>query len=296
MAELFNRESKVTVGTVGTGGITVHSQRAVRDGKRVNQGLDVAFSVATTLDRDPNTAELRIFNLKASNRGLLQELPEGSQVIIEAGYEGSLGQVFRGGLQIARSTREGPDWVTVIEAADGDKEVRSARINESFPAGTDVNTVLEKLGSKLGAGLGNAAKKLFSQASFVADGGNQGKSFINGTALTGSVADRFTELLDSVGFEWSVQNQQIQILQKDQPLDKEAVLLNRSTGLVGSPEVGSDGVAKFRSLMQAEIYPGRQVKIESQAIASGAFRCLTASYVGETNGPPWYVEGEGKRL
>ena len=289
MAQLFQRESKVQVGR-----LLVHSQLSVVDGKSVRQGLDVVFQVERSLQRSANTAKFDIYNLNPEHRAGLQQLDKTNEVSVEAGYAGSIGEIFRGKLSEARSMKNGPDWITSIESGDGEIALRSARINQSFPPGTTVETVMSTLIKKLGVGKGNALKQIARD--FIADGQKLGREFIEGTVVSGSVSDQMTSLLDSMGLEWSVQNGNLQVLEKGAALDRTAVVLNKSTGLVGSPEVGSDGVLKCTSLLQAEIYPGRKIKVESRSVPGSLFVVGKAKYTGDTSGQPWYVEVEAKRL
>lgn len=288
MARLFQREVKVQVGE-----LLIHSQLEVVEGKTVKQGLDVVFEAERSTQRSANTAKVVLFNLNPQHRAAVQQLEKDDEVSIEAGYAGSIGEIFRGNIRDGNSTRNGPDWATTVEAGDGEVALRSARINESFPAGTALETVMRRLTTKLGVGKGNSIEKL--ARSFVAQGRQLGNEFLEGTAVSGSVADQLTSMFDSVGLEWSVQNGAMQVLDKGGALDRTAVLLNKSTGLVGSPEVGKDGVLKVVALLQAEVFPGRKISVEAKGIGGSIFTVRRVKYTGDTAGQPWYVEIEAKR-
>ena len=64
---------------------------------------------------------------------------------------------------------------------------------------------------------------------------------------------------------------------------------------MGSPQVGNKGVVRFRSLMQADVFPGRKLRFDSRHV-TGDYRCEQVAYVGDTHGADWYCEGEAKAL
>lgn len=283
MTAQIRREARVTVG-----------------GEAVRQGLDVAFRVERTRTREPNKCELRIWNLNADHRGQLQRLGKTDQVVIEAGYAGSIGEIFRGTVREASSAKERVDWVSVIEASDGGEAVRSSRINQSFPPGTTVGRVIEAVATKLGVGVGNATRALLQGSQLRLGTKGLGREFTEGTIVSGSVADELTRLLASTGFEWSVQGEQLQVVEIGAALRKPPVrlaapgLISHGTGLVGSPEVGSNGVVRARALLNAELVPGRLVEIESRQVLQSTFGILRSDFLADTSGQDWYVDIECK--
>jgi hypothetical protein len=98
-----------------------------------------------------------------------------------------------------------------------------------------------------------------------------------------------------VGKAYSIQNGDLQITDIGKPVNLPAHLVSQANGLVGSPEMGRDdkGVpqVKFKSLLTAEIFPGRQVKLESEQV-NAYFRCTKVVYAGQSYGNDWYAEAE----
>lgn len=295
MSELLNRESRIIVGD-----IQIHSALELREGKAVRQGLDVAFSVERTRTREPNKAEITIWNLNGNNRARLQRLAKDARASVQAGYKGRIGEIFLGTIIDVRSTKERADWVTTIEAADGGRALRTARVNESFPAGTSVAKVLEKIAGRLGVGIGNASRAKLATAALRFGDRVASREFVQGTVASGSASDEFTRILSSCGLEWSVQGEEIQVLDRGGSLERPPVrlaapsILSDGTGLIGSPEVGKDGIVKARALLNPDIVPGRLVEIESREVLRSLFRVVRASYVGNTAGQDWYVDIEAK--
>ena len=198
--------------------------------------------------------------------------------------------IFDGDLRKAHSRREGPDVVTEVEAADGERAYRTARVNRSFGAGTSLGSVIQSIGRSLGVGVGNLAE-LATQAGFE----GLGQLFSEGTVTSGPAREEFSGLLDSAGIEWSIQDNTLQLLPRGQALAGTAVVLSSDTGLVESPSVDSEGVATAKMLMIPDVFPGRKVQIESEFVR-GLYRVTKAKFIGSTFGTEWFIEIEGKPI
>jgi hypothetical protein len=261
--------------------------------------LRAQFSVEKTSNRDPNKATVTIYNLSESNRKQLQTgadllaTPKTAwnwPLLIEAGYTGNRGQIFSGDVRFVSSRREGVDWVTTVEADDGGRDYSSARLNKAFGPGTTVASILNEAAKALGVGLGNSATK-FAGASF------RGKiwNFKKGVVLNGSVARILDKYVTSAGYSWSIQDGQLQVLGPDETLLDVEIVLNSSSGLIGTPEKGEKGIVRATSLIRPEIRPGRRIALASSA-ATGTYKALSTVHSGDTRGNDWYTEWEGKAL
>ncbi|MEI6806470.1 MAG: hypothetical protein WCK49_08200 [Myxococcaceae bacterium] len=67
-------------------------------------GLDISFFVEKTLTQEANTAEIKIYNLNAVNRKTLRD-QQHIPVLLKAGYENSVGLLFKGDLTQVFSQR-----------------------------------------------------------------------------------------------------------------------------------------------------------------------------------------------
>jgi hypothetical protein len=277
---------RVTVGT---------ALGALRAGLRVD-GHRVYFKVEKTLEPKPNTCEVRIWNLSATQRAQIEELEpkEGSTrgipVLIEAGYEETdASQIFLGDLRTAYSTRDGADWVTTIESGDGEHAQKNSRIVVTLGPKTNPETALRAIVRALGIGEGNLPSVVGKlRAAGVA------KLFDKRAVLYGSAADRLTNFCHSADLEWSIQDGALQILDKGKTLAAVAVRLTSETGLVESPTVDPKGVLSFKMLIQPAVRPGALLVVASSA-ASGNYRLTKGTWEGDTHDIPWYISGEAKR-
>jgi len=276
MPTLFERRAALVAGIGGGEAVRI-------------TGLDFEFRVVKNLRREPNTAEVKVYNLAESTRRSL-EAAEEQRIRLEAGYVEDAHTIFEGDLRKAWSTREGPDVVTTIEGGDGERGFRRARTNRSFGEGTSVRSVIEDVARGMGFGVGNLADQA-SGAGFE----GLGNQYVEGTVVSGSSREILTGLTRSVGLEWSVQDGNLQLLPFRTALRTTAVRLTTTTGLVGSPSIDSENVLTARALLLPGIFPGRKVSVEAEFV-SGFYRVTKASYVGSTFGNDWYVDIEGRSI
>jgi len=291
MGYLFNRDFSMRIGTAV---INMQTTDPITD--RTFPALRVSFHVEKSDNRDPNKVTLEIINLNESNRRVLQEGSELAEktpnydwpLSIEAGYVGNRSQIFSGDIIKADSFKEGVNWVTQIEAGDGQNNYRSARMSKSFGPGTTMTQLLTQAAVALGVGLGNSATKFAVSPRGLLN-------FKKGVAVSGRVTDVLDKYITSAGYDWSIQDGNLQVLGPGEILIGEAVVLNKSSGLVGSPEPGEKGEIKVLSLLQGAISPGRQIIIDSLT-AKGSFKARKVVHVGDSWGQDWYTEFEGKPI
>ncbi len=281
MTQLFRRVVRVAVApkTEGSKGTLAAIEGA--SGFDLS-GLDCVFKVKKTLKAEPNTCSLRIYNLAASTRRVL----EGSKKLtlrLEAGYPGTVGQLFLGEIARASTERDGTDMVTKIETGDSEKEIQASRLSLTIGPKVPASVALTAIAKSLGVGLGNvglAAAKLAAA----------GKTLYGpGTILTGSSAQLLTDFCRSADLEWSIQDGMIQILDRAKALDGMAVELSPETGLVGSPSVDHEGIVTAKALIQSDLIPGRKVSFDSLSF-KGGYKIQEVEYLGDTSGQDWYAK------
>jgi len=301
--QAFKRSSVVTVGNTQIS--NVGAQR----------GLDVEFNVRRTLKAlEPNTCDLRIWNLSAASRKAIEQASQKSTIIaqppsgtpgvagaavniipvqIDAGYVGHtstifLGEMSSGTARGAQSVVDGPDYVTEINSGDGDTALQLQRINAQFARSTPPLTVVKALLAQMGVGTGNlgTVASIFNAA--------PGSLYQLGTVLKGNAAWHLARISASVGLEVSVQNGAAQFLKQGQALAGPAYNLSPSSGLVGSPTVDTAGICSFVTFILPGIVPGVAVSIDS-AFVQGNFRIIACEYAGSTFANEWYCRVEAAR-
>jgi len=251
--------------------------------------LDMVFQVTKTLKPEPNKAELTIFNLNPDHRSSLEQM-KSAPVQIEAGYQGGTSVLFLGDLRTAMTVHQGPDFITKLSSGDGEKAIKTARVNVSLKKGAaSVDKVLESVAKALGVGEGNLKQALSAIKS-----AGLGELFSEGTVISGSAYREMTNICRSLGLTWSIQDGKLQILELKKALEGQAILVNERTGLIGSPTVDNKGVLTCQTLLIPDVFPGRLMVLESERL-KGQYRIESCQYSGDTNGQDWYIGIEGKR-
>jgi hypothetical protein len=256
---------------------------------KVLQGLDFEFRVDRSLKPEPSKSDFSIFNLAPDNRKYLQSQKGGVIVEFRAGYasDTELALIYLGQLREVTTVRDGADWTTQISTGDGDKE-RKHPVGFSLGPGTSFDAAVKKSLETMGLKANNITKDI-AGGKF----GDASKELVEGFSAFGFAGPELDRLLDSGGLEGSIQNGELQVLPKGQALNKSAVTLRESTGLVGSPELGDKGSVKCRSLLNGEIVPGRMIHVISTSV-DNFFRCERVVYSGQTAGNDWYCDIEAK--
>lgn len=300
MARLFNRSVALTVERVTkefsarelqlSGFIPTFNRqlRATSTDRTIIRDLRVTFDIEKTLKKDPNSAEITVYNLAERTRFRFQEKP--LHVRLDAGYDGFLERVFSGDLRWAESRHEGVDWETRMQLGDGDRAVRFGHVSRSFKGGVTIRTALTEAAKEMGFTLPNSVT--------ASDTAGQ---YVSGLSLHGNAGDELTRLLTPLGLAWSVQDGRLQILNERTTRPGEALLIAQDTGMIGTPEYGAPEkkgkppVLTFRTLLKPALMPGGKVKLETTSI-NGVFRVERVRHSGDTHGEDWTSEVECRQV
>jgi hypothetical protein len=301
---LFDRVAELVVGQSGKEGLLI-------------KDLRISFSIEKTLTETLNTSTIRIYNLKPSNRKLV-ETPNNA-VILKAGYKQDIGAVtiFVGIVRRSLTVREGVDWVTELELDDGLIAYRDSKFSTSFAPGSKAVDVLTQVAAKFGITVGKLPPAIAE------------KIYPDGFSFVGRARDAMSKVCAYLGLEWSIQNQTIQVLKKGGYRERTAIVLSPQTGMIGSPQLeaktmsdklaakqglttNSDGVVtkksdkltvsgnppkdrlevqgyKVESLMQPTVLPGDVVKVVAEGL-DNFFKVEKATFQGDTHGSEWVSE------
>lgn len=247
--------------------------------------LDIQFDVTKSTTREPNTCEVRVFNLKRQNRATAGTA-ERPRVVLRAGYKADGDPpplLFNGNARRQYSQREGLDVVTVLQCSDSGREIQTARISRSYNPGVRVTRVLRDAVTALGIGEGNLAD---FESSYQARNG--ATSFADGYVADGPARRIVQDLVRAAGLRWSVQNGALQLMRSGEALQATAPDLNAASGLVGTPTRDERGKVTATVLLQPGIEPGRRVVLSSEEI-EGSYEVRQTVYKGDTSAQPWYA-------
>lgn len=253
--------------------------------------LRIKFSVARSLTRTPNQADVWVYNLAESTRADLEVKPLAVQV--SAGFDGEARLLFDGDLRFGMSEQEGPTWTTLLQLGDGDRAYANARINRSYKEGTSYRTVLTDVAHSMG---GELPARLARDPAL-------DRQFGAGEVASGYSRDNLSRLLGPFGYHWSLQNGMLEILRDDQVTNSTAILIDKDHGLIGTPKFGTPARSgkpphvTVKCQINPEIGPGCLVNLVSRS-KSGFFRVETARHRGDTHGgsDAWLTEAEIKPM
>jgi hypothetical protein len=251
--------------------------------------LRFEFDIEKSVDKEPNKCQVKITNCNENTRAFLCAKP--LTVLVQAGYQGTLRYLFKGDLRYGFSTHDGPDWITTLQLADGDRAYRYAQITKSYRKGSLFMQVL-----------GDAAKSMGLSLDAQTTGSDlAAQGFPGGHTLDGNTRDELSRLLAPYGYTWSIQNGRLQILRDNQTRQDAAIVINESTGMINSPESAAPEdtkkppTLKIKHLLYPELTPGARIYVQSQAV-SGTFRIEKVHHTGGTaDDDDWFTEIEATK-
>jgi hypothetical protein len=253
-------------------------QIRLRVGDTEINGLDIAFDIEKDETSAPNPCHIEIFNLNPINRAILSKY-KNIPVLLEVGYNGHIGIVFKGDLISCQHLKEGTSWKTVLASGDGAMAIRTKRIDKSYTKGTPIKTVIEDLAKQVG----------LPKASPISHLTELDQTLSRGFMVSGNPMTELARVLSPKNIQASIQNQALQLRRIGEAVQKEAVVLSAEGGLIDSPEVGSKGELIVRSLLVPELLPGRQVMIQSAAF-KGLAITKKVRFIGSSFGAEWEAE------
>lgn len=281
MTTLFDRRCKVLVGPPPK--VKVYTLQTIRRLEISDHRM--SFKIIKDKEPSPNNVEILIYNLAEPSRKAFEE--KGARIILLAGYSEQTSQIASADITTCNSQKIGPDWVTKIEAADGDRSFKHARVKESYTPGTPISAVLTKTLQALGLDPGTSLARV----------GQIAGQFSSGYVQNTRASTELTKLLKSHDHEWSIQDGRVEVLKKGEALAELAPIISPDTGLIGSPELGTPtkkdkkGVLKVRSLLQPRIRPGQKFQLKTRA-HDATYVAKKVTHIGDTFGNDWYTDIE----
>lgn len=285
----WKRHAQVVIGKAGSGLLV--------------ENLRVHFEVSKTVESAPNVAVIKIFNLSPINEAKIKN--EFDEVLLNAGYEGALRLVFRGNIKHVYRYRDKSDYITEIEAGDGDKDFRSATMNETLAAGTTNAQLVDRaVGSfKTTGGTTKGAVQINDRAR------------LRGKVISGNTRDVLHDVAREAGANWSIQDGQLVIVKANGVLPDEAIVITADTGMLGAPEINDKGIA-VKCLLNPQLRVNGAIKLDNNGIKAkrqkaqalgkkqedqkepvrldpdGIYKVLKITHKGDTRGQDWVSEIE----
>jgi len=273
-------------------------------GVEIVQPMRITFDVAKNAAEEPNEHVIRVYNLAEATRRALEE--PGLMCVLYAGYaeEGGPLLMAAGSVVFAYTKFEQPDVVTELIVKDGYAEVRDTAVSIGLGPGAQASSIIRDIVRQMGLPL--------IMADDVPD-----RRWQQGFSFYGAARTALHKVTQGTGLEWSIQNQQLQVVARKGTTRRQAVVLAADTGLLGYPErtreaarekakvkdktTGDDvNIVSARqqrdgwrvtSLLLPTLNPGDLVKLESRTVEA-LLRIEALRSTGDSAGGDWQTELE----
>jgi hypothetical protein len=262
--------------------------------------LRIRFSVKQSTAETPNAANIRVYNV--SDATAIQVKSQYKQVILQAGYEGNYGVIFKGNIkQVIIGRETGTDTFIDIIAGDGDLAYNYAIVNTSLVAGSAQQDVVNACAGSmaaLGVTIGANSQVPTTQ------------KLPRGKALFGNARNYLRDTAQTTQNGWSIQNGQIVFVPNKSYLPGTAVVINSQTGMIGTPQQTNEGV-NVKCFINPKIRISGRVQLDNKTIqrlqvnltltpgsatntaaplpSNGIYFVLAIQHNGDTRGVDWYT-------
>ncbi len=259
--------------------------------------LRIKFEVTKDLTSYPNLAQIQVYNLSKDSRARVEK--DFTQCIFNAGYETGKKLLFKGQIRNVTHLKQGVDTITTIFAYDGSRDFDTAKTNITFKEGTNTKQIVE-----------HVVSTFKETTKGVIQGLDNLKDKLSGVSLSGSSKDILDELGQENNFEWSINDGALNIIPKNQAIDR-TIVITSATGMIGSPTITEIG-ADVTTLLNPEYIPNAKIKIESltqavalgdlnfrdinQTLGEGLYKIQKVTHVGDTHDTQWQSTLVGIRI
>lgn len=248
-----------------------------KDGSGIKiSDLRIRFDIKKSSGDDPNTAKIEIYNLSPERQN--QIIKEWEDIQLIAGYKDRERIIFSGQIRTAIPIVSGTDRILTIESGDGDREILRGFVNKTLEKGCTSNEII-----------GECQSAMFDITAAYAD--DLTTTYKRGRVLSGRASDILTMQTKQEDAQWSIQDGQLLLLQGGNVRPNAVWLIDKESGMLGSPEPTTVGV-KVNTLLNPAYLIGGVAKIDS-IMFSGGVRIETINHKGDTHGSEWVSQLEG---
>lgn len=253
----------------------------------------------------PNLAEIRVYNVsKAVGRRFVQPGSEFKIVTLDAGYQDNHGVICKGNIVAARYGRVTPTETALdLFVNDGDQAHNFATVSKTFAAGSTPKDHFDESVKAMGGHgvkLGHLGIDLSKP------------KYPKPIVLFGMARDVLHDIAGPREAMWSIQNHELQMVDKDKPIPGGAVKLNSDSGMIGMATQEIDWIT-VKCLINPQIKVNGTVHIDEASIqrarpisdlpngwdspqnslmpdiaADGLYKVLKIDFQGDTRGTVWY--------
>lgn len=266
MTERYLRSYELTVG--------IGSQAVI-----IKPPFRIAFSATKSDDATLNKMTLKVYNLNEAKRMRLVRDDDGADYFpldLKIGYQGLLETIFRGSIDTAGSTREGPEFVTSMECLDGGTDFLKGFISAS------VTTKAAAFDAILGTMPNTARGKIGSATEITRP-----------KVLVGNSVAVTQEMLDP-DQKWFIDNERLNILRPSEVVSSFIPVISAETGLLNTPQADKKTVT-LNTMLNPSVKVGGLYQLISVTAPhlNGIYKASTITYSGDTDGKDWTQQVTG---
>lgn len=231
--------------------------------------LRIVFKIGQALVGQPAFAEVFIYNVSETTMAKFNGV--GQNFALYAGYKDSMGLIFQGEVFQFRRGRESPtDTYLMILAQNASTAHNFAVVKGTLAK--EENSPKQRI-----------AKIMESFREHGAEAGYQApvsdETAIRGRTYFQQARDALDNEAETNNQAWGYDGNQVVIVDQNRPADAQAFVLNTTTGMIGMPQLTTEGL-RVSSLLNHRLKIGGQVQINEKSVQTQNF---DVSYQGQAN-------------
>ena len=278
----------------------VIGKKGQKEGIVIEPPMRIAFDIEKDSENKPNENTIKIYNLAPTTRQAVEQ-PD-MRCVLYAGYEQE-GNILlcSGDIATAYSYHDNADWVTELYVLDGLIEIRDTAVSLGYQGGVSSTQIVNDIAAKMGVPLVGADSL-------------KSRLWANGFSFYGAARTALNKVVAGTGLEWSIQNGELQIVNRKGVTKRAGYVLAKDSGLIGFPERTREAARskkqdtpnkkqeeKFafdrqardgwnvKSLLLPMVNPCDKIKLESQTITNW-FRVEKIKHSGDSHSGDWQSE------
>ncbi|OBW92975.1 phage protein [Gallibacterium salpingitidis] len=289
MSNRFLRSYKLVIGKKGQ-----------KNGIVIEPPLRIEFDIEKDCESKPNENSIKIYNLAPTTRKAIEQ-PD-MRCMLYAGYEQEGNTLLcSGDIATAYSYHDHAEWITELYVLDGLVEIRDTAVSLGYQSGVTSTQIANDIAAKMGVTLVGADNL-------------RSRRWENGFSFYGAARQALDKIVASTGLEWSIQNGELQIVNRKGVTKRSGYVLAKDSGLIGFPERTREAARskkqdtpskkqdeKFafdrqardgwnvKSLLLAMVNPCDKIKLESQTVTNW-FRVEKIKHSGDSHSGDWLSE------
>lgn len=252
-------------------------QVVIKNREWTNDKLDIDFSRPFTIyDEEPELSEVIIYNLSPNS---IKYIKKGMPLSLNAGYEGSMGNIIKGIIEGVETTRDETDKETTIKVSDYGVKWRESTLTKTYQAGSRASFIIQDLIIFMGMTVGGIDLK-------------KDIRYPRGTSVKGDIKTSLKRIVKDTGSKMYINKGRVYVGLSNKNTNRMYVL-EASSGLLRTPEriieeetkEGSDTPIEktywnVECLLHHELDKGHIVQIKSKSI-NGKYRIVEGTHKGD---------------